>query len=242
MHESRAIALWTVALGCGFVGVVAMLGNGQLSKPRSLSSSGPIATSPTPAPVPVQPVAAVPPAPPPAQPIAPLAAIPPVTVEPKVTPEVAAPAAPLAAIPPATPPAMVEPKVTPEAAEPKPEPPAPQREPVVRAERQKRPDDRQATQRFSVLGTEPPIVLRPPPEVAARNEPRSVPASSGGDNPVARRYTDALNALSYEGYSGVDSIAPEGGHFRAVAIMEGRRVDVLVDPDSGAVRVLGRPR
>ena len=62
---------------------------------------------------------------------------------------------------------------------------------------------------------------------------------SGGDNAEARRYTDALNALSYAGYKGVDSITPDGDNFRAMAILDNqRRIEVLVDPQSGRVEAV----
>jgi hypothetical protein len=88
--------------------------------------------------------------------------------------------------------------------------------------------------------TEPVPILRVSPPRPARGSPPLRPRP--GDNEQARRYTDALNALSYEGYSGVDWIAPLGNRFRAAAIYEGRRVEVLIDPDAGTVEVLAPPR
>jgi hypothetical protein len=60
------------------------------------------------------------------------------------------------------------------------------------------------------------------------------------DTAEARRYTDALNALSFAGYKGVDSITPEGDNFRALAILDGRRVEVIVNPDTGLVEATRR--
>jgi len=84
------------------------------------------------------------------------------------------------------------------------------------------------------------LPARPAP--AAEVAPAIAPGPPSGDTVVARRYTDALNALSTEGYSGVDRIVPDGERFRATAIMEGQRYEVLVDPETAEVRRLSRPR
>jgi outer membrane biosynthesis protein TonB len=238
MHESRAIALWAAGLGCGFIGLVyllgdgqLLLGDGQLLKPRASPAPTPITLSPPPS---APPVALEPRPVPEPQMAAPVVRAPrpePQPVEPKPVPEPQV-AAPVARAP------SPEPQPVERVAEPPPQPVAvPQ--PAARPEPAPRPEP---------VRTEVPTIRIPERVVKAEPpQPRSgsdTPAASrySGDNPEARRYTDALNALAYEGYSGVDSITPDGPQFRAVAIMEGRRVDVLVDPENGAVRVLGRPR
>jgi len=77
------------------------------------------------------------------------------------------------------------------------------------------------------------------PRHAAHQHAAPAPRRSSGDNAEARRYTDALNALSFAGYKGVDSITPDGDNFRATAILDDqRRVEVMVDPQSGRVEAV----
>lgn len=205
MQESRAIALWSVLLGGGFIGGIWLWHDppeflvGRPIVPMSTPAA------PFPSPTPVQPVP-VPQAPPPAAERLP---------QPRLDEQA------IGTVP------VVEPPAPP----PPPAPPAP-------------PPRKASASPEAAVPAEPRV---PPPVTAtaarpAPDFPTIPPGPRSGDNAEARRYTDALNALSTEGYSGVDRIVPDGDQFRATAIMEGQRFEVLVNPDTGQVLRLSRPR
>lgn len=57
---------------------------------------------------------------------------------------------------------------------------------------------------------------------------------------VGDRYTDALNILEANGYTGVENFAPDGQDFTATALHAGNhRVAVIVDPSAGTVKSNG---
>lgn len=117
--------------------------------------------------------------------------------------------------------------------------PAPSLPPVPAAETTPSPPPAPAE---TEVKADPTTRLPARPAPAAEVAPAIAPGPPSGDTVVARRYTDALNALSTEGYSGVDRIVPDGERFRATAIMQGQRYEVLVDPETAEVRRLSRPR
>jgi len=58
-----------------------------------------------------------------------------------------------------------------------------------------------------------------------------------GDNPAARRATDALNLLEARGYPDFAEFAPEGANFSAsVPDSNGNRVKIVINPDSGEIK------
>ncbi|MDE2228095.1 MAG: PepSY domain-containing protein [Alphaproteobacteria bacterium] len=74
--------------------------------------------------------------------------------------------------------------------------------------------------------------LAPPSAVAMPGQH----AATKGDNPEARRTIDALNRLESQGYADFSDFGATGGNFSAMAAQDGRRVRVIVNPDTGEIR------
>src|SRR5690242_6598681 len=70
--------------------------------------------------------------------------------------------------------------------------------------------------------------------------PASMPQSQygGSVDTVGLGYTDALNLLEANGYTGLENFTKSGQEFTASAIHQGKRVQVAVDP-SGHIRNAG---
>jgi hypothetical protein len=79
-------------------------------------------------------------------------------------------------------------------------------------------------------GTQSSSPLQP-----SRQHENQSPYRAASVDPIGDRMTAALNLLGSDGYTGIETLTPQGQQFLATAKMNGRDVSVLVDPQTHQV-------